>query len=164
MKRIVILCLEDEPEVRDSILRDLRAFADAFRIEAAEDVADARTVLQSCTDDGDPLGLALCDHLLPGERGVDFLVSLAKDPLHRRARKMLITGQAALEDTVRAVNEANLDHYIAKPWRPEALQAAVRRQLTAYVISHEENLMPYLKVLDAPLLLEALAQRRATAE
>ena len=44
-----------------------------------------------------------------------------------------MTGQAGLEDTVRAVNEANLDHYIAKPWDAEALQAIVREQLTEYV-------------------------------
>ncbi len=47
---------------------------------------------------------------------MDFLVELNGDPATRPIRKVLITGQAGLEDTIRAVNEADLDHYIAKPW------------------------------------------------
>ena len=106
MNKIAILCVEDESEVREAVLRDLKPFADAFRIEAAEDVNDARDVLKELADDGVELGIALCDHMMPGESGVEFLVSLQNDENYRDARKVLITGQAGLEDTVRAVNEA----------------------------------------------------------
>ncbi len=159
MNRIAILVIEDEPEVREAIFRDLESFAGRFLIELAEDVGDARTVMDELSASGDRVGLALCDHLLPGERGVDFLVELNADPVTRRIRKVLITGQAGLEDTVRAVNEADLDHYIAKPWTVENLHEVVRQQLTDYVIDNEEDLLPFVAVLDGARLMAAISER-----
>ena len=157
MKRIVILCVEDEAEVREAVLRDLSPFKPLMRIEAAEDVEDARAVLRECDVDEDPVGLVLCDHLLPGTRGVDFLIELKNNPHYAATRKVLITGQAGLEDTIRAVNQADLHHYIAKPWNVEELHDVVRKQLTEFVIQTEENLIPYIATLDGQRLLEVIA-------
>jgi two-component system chemotaxis response regulator CheY len=159
MNRIAILIIEDEPEVREAIARDLESFTGHFQIELTEDVADARTVMAELTAAGDRVGLALCDHLLPGERGVDYLVELNEDPVTRPIRKVLITGQAGLEDTVRAVNDADLDHYIAKPWTVENLHEVVREQLTDYVIDNEEDLLPFVAILDGARLMAAIAGR-----
>jgi two-component system chemotaxis response regulator CheY len=159
MNRIAILVIEDEPEVREAIARDLEIFAEYFQVELAEDVDDARTVMAELNAGHDRVGLALCDHLLPGERGVDYLVELNGDPATRPIRKVLITGQAGLEDTVRAVNEADLDHYIAKPWTVENLHEVVREQLTDYVIDNEEDLLPFVPILDGARLMTAIATR-----
>jgi two-component system, OmpR family, phosphate regulon response regulator PhoB len=159
MNKIVIVCVEDEAEVREAILRDLEPFKEMFRVEAADDVEDARAVLRECAIDGDSVGLALCDHMMPGTRGVDFLVELKNDPDYEATRKVLITGQAGLEDTVKAVNQAHLHHYISKPWKPEELQQIVRDQLTEYVLQTQEDLIPYVGALDGPRILEAIAGR-----
>ena len=53
----------------------------------------------------------------------------------RAARRVLVTGQAGHEDTIRAINEAELDHYVAKPWDPEEFRAVVREQLTDFVLT-----------------------------
>lgn len=161
MKKIAILCVEDEAEVREAVIRDLKPFADVFRIEAAEDVNDAREVLVELEDEGIELGLALCDHMMPGESGVDFLISLRGTKNYTTSRKVLITGQAGLEDTVRAVNEAHLHHYISKPWKPEALQDVVKNQLTEYVIENTEDLKPYVSTLDGTRLLTEIAKTAA---
>ena len=105
------------------------------------------------------LALVLCDHLLPGESGVSFLVTHNADARTRHARKVLVTGQAGLEDTTKAVNQAGLDHYIAKPWSREELQAIVREQLTSFVVEHVDDLLPFVSVLDGPRLLEAMKSR-----
>lgn len=157
----VILCIEDEPEVREAMLRDLAPFAEAFRIEAAEDVPEARVVAQECMSEGHPIAMALCDHVLPGETGVSFLVELKKDETMQSTRKVLITGQAGQEDTIRAVNEAGLDFYITKPWSADDLQNAVRQQLTEYVLGHAPSLLPFVPVLDTERILEAISKRRA---
>jgi len=161
MNRIAILIIEDEVEVRDALTRDLEPFAETFRIEAAEAIADARSVLAQLEQEGDRLGLALCDHVLPGEKGVDFLVALNQNPQTRSVRKVLITGQAGLNDTIKAVNEADLDHYIAKPWSKEGLHEVVRTELTEYVLREVDELQPYVRILDGPRLLEAISQRAA---
>ena len=71
---LTILSLEDEADVRDALERDLEQFWDKIRLEVAEDVDDAWTVIDEIVEDGDELALVLSDHRLPGKSGVDFLV------------------------------------------------------------------------------------------
>lgn len=146
--KLSILVLEDEPEVRTALERDLMVLAPTVRIEPAEDVEDAWEVIREIQEDGDTLALALCDHRLPGTTGVDFMIELAGREDTAGAQKVLVTGQADLDDTVRAVNDAHLDHFIAKPWDPENLLDVVREQLTDYVVANGVNPLPYLSVLD----------------
>jgi two-component system phosphate regulon response regulator PhoB len=158
MNQIAILCLEDEPDVRDAMIRDLHVFQKSFRIEPACDVPDALEVLRQIHTDGDRLGLVLADHRLPGQSGVDFLIELVAMPAHRDAHKVLVTGQADQEDTIRAINEAGLDHYIQKPWDAGKLAAVARDELTGFVLDHDIDPMPYLSVLDGSRLLEKVAR------
>lgn len=147
--KLAILILEDEPEVRAALERDLQEFSPTVRLEPASDVEDAWEVIDEINEDGDVLALALCDHRMPGTTGVDFLVQMMGDARTAATRKVLVTGQAQLQDTVRAVNEADLDHYIAKPWNPEELAATVRSMLTAYVADMEIDPLPHFAALDA---------------
>lgn len=156
---IAILCLEDEPEVRDAIVRDLRPFADHFRIESASDTADAEAVLDDLAKDGDPLGLILCDHRLPGETGVEFLTRIHHMPEWQATRKILLTGQADHQDTIRAINEGGLNLYLAKPWNPTELLAAVKSELTKYLVRSGMDPLPYLSILEPEPLLELIAKR-----
>lgn len=157
--RLAVLVLEDEADVRDALVRDLRPFAEVVRIEAAGDVPDARAVLAELAEDGDRLALVLADHRLPGESGVDFLVELHDDPSTAGVRKVLVTGQADQQDTIRAVNAGGLDQYVAKPWDPGELQGLVRDQLTSYVVRHRLDPLPHLRVLDAARALPLLRGR-----
>lgn len=152
--KLSILILEDEPEVRAALERDLIQLTSTIRLEPAEDVEDAWEVIDEVLEDGDLLALALCDHRLPGTTGVDFMIELASDPEFVDTRKVLVTGQAGLEDTVRAVNDAHLDHYIAKPWNPQELVEVVKEQLTDYLIARKMNPLPYMGVLDIPRALD----------
>ncbi len=156
---LAVLVLEDEPEVRDALVRDLEPLSDGVRVEPAEDVPDARAVLEELERSGDPLALVLADHRLPGTSGVDFLVELQTDPTHGRCHKVLVTGQADQADTIRAVNRADLDHYVAKPWEAEALRSLVRDLLTTFVLEHGIDPLPYLRVLDAARVMPALRSR-----
>ncbi|MEX2551147.1 MAG: response regulator [Nitriliruptoraceae bacterium] len=156
---LAVLVLEDEPEVRDALVRDLEPLADGVRIEPAEDVTDARAVLDELERAGDPLAVVLADHRLPGTSGVDLLVELRDDPIHGRCRKVLVTGQADQDDTIRAVNQADLDHYVAKPWQADALRALVRDLLTTYVLDQGIDPLPFLRILDAARVMPSLRHR-----
>lgn len=157
--RLVVLVLEDEPGVRDALLRDLEPLADTVRIEAAEDVADARSVLREIVADGDRLALVLADHRLPGTSGVAFLVELHRDPATAAVRKVLVTGQADLQDTIEAVNAADLDHYVPKPWDRDALLTVVRDQLSDFVVETGLDPLPHLRALDTERVLPLLRGR-----
>lgn len=159
MRKITILVLEDEPEVRAAVVRDLELFTSTFRVEASDEANDARAVIAEVREAGGDVGLILCDHLLPGMRGTDFLIELNDDPETAAMRKVLLTGQAGHEDTIRAINEGGLDYYIAKPWTVDELHAVVKEQLTEYVLAEADDLLPYVNVLDGPRLLEAISER-----
>ena len=156
---LAVVVLEDEPEVRDALARDLEEFADVIRIEPAEDVPDAREVVAEIDADGDVLALVLADHRLPGESGVDFLVELTHTAEHADVRTVLVTGQAGHEDTIRAVNDAGLDHYIAKPWSVEELVRTVRHELTEFVITAGLDPLPYLRVLEGERVMDIVRRR-----
>lgn len=66
---LALLILDDEQEVRDALERDLIGLAGILRIEIAEDVEDAWTVIDDIARDGDTLAVALCDHRMPGTTG-----------------------------------------------------------------------------------------------
>ena len=103
--------------------------------------------------------MILCDHIMPGKNGVDLLIELHNEDAFRPAQKVLVTGQAGLDDTVAAVNKANLRHFIAKPWKQEELVENVRQVMTDYVIENERDLLPYMKVLDTERLMRATLAR-----
>jgi CheY-like chemotaxis protein len=148
MSKIYILCVEDEPDVLDAVVRELEGLEDVFPVEAAADAAEARKILDSLDAQGDQVGLIFCDHIMPGETGVDLLVSLQKDSRWRATRKVLLTGQAGLDATVKAVNQAELSHYVAKPWDANELMQVAKDQLTHYVKAMDLNPMPYLSLLN----------------
>ena len=149
---VTILLLEDEADVRTALERDLEPFWDKIRYEVAQDVPDAWAAIDDILSDGDELALVLSDHRLPGESGVE----LTHDERFSSTRTVLVTGQADQDDTIKAVNEASLDYYIAKPWDPQKLAAVVREQLTNYVLENGIDPLPYLPVLDGVRVMEAI--------
>lgn len=161
MNRLAVLIVEDEPEVRDALRRDLDPLTETLRIETADDAADAHAALEDIRADGDRLALVLADHRLPGTSGVDFLVELNAAQETAATRKVLVTGQAGHEDTIRAVNRADLQHYIAKPWDPDELVSVTVAAVTDYIIAEGIDPLPYVRDLDGPRLLEAYAGRAA---
>lgn len=111
--KLAVLVLEDEPDVRAALERDLESLARTVRIEPARDVEDAREVIAQIDADGDVLALVLADHRLQGMTGVDFLCELSADGAD--VATVLVTGQADQQDTIKAVDAAGLDYYSAKP-------------------------------------------------
>lgn len=154
--KLSILVLEDEPEVRQAVVRDLQPLDQVVRIEAADCVDDAWAVVDEIDEDGDAVALVLADHRLPGKTGVDFLVEMAEDERTVDAKKVLVTGQADQDDTIRALNLAGLNHYFAKPWDPQELRDEVRQLLTDYVLELGVDPLAHLQALDPVRVMESL--------
>lgn len=153
---LAIICVEDEPEVLDSIILDLEMYEDVFQLEAATSVNDALSIMKRLDENDIPIALFICDHLMPEKTGVDFLIELNQNPLYKSSAKMLLTGQAGLNDTVKALNQGGLDYYLAKPWKRDEFQHIVNKLLTEFVIKRVKNLLPYMSVLDAEKLSNAI--------
>lgn len=156
--KLYILCVEDEPEVMEAILRDLAPFEPPFLMEGFSSTAEAKDWLVQLDPEHARVALLLCDHVMPGQRGVDFLCQLKTSelPVLKGTRRALFTGQAGQKDTITAINEGGIHHYIAKPWDPKALQDNIRQLLTDYVTSQELNPLPLMPALDQARMVEHL--------
>lgn len=163
MSKITIVCVEDEPDVLDAVIRELEPLEDIFVVESAENAADARALLLQIRERGDECAVIFCDHIMPGENGVDLLVDLQHDQRWQHTRKVLLTGQAGLEATVKAVNQAALAHYIAKPWEPHEVMDVAKREIALYLIARDLNPTPYLRHLDMSLI-EKLMRKHLSSD
>ncbi len=156
METINIICVDDQQEVLDSIMRDLRPLTPHVRLEEASSVADCRELLEQIDADGDLVALVISDQVMPGASGVDLLRELARDRRFGKTRKVLLTGQATHSDTIEAINDGHIDNYIEKPWEPEHLRAVVKRLLTLYVLDKGLEYAPLMPVLDQQTLFSNL--------
>jgi two-component system chemotaxis response regulator CheY len=159
MDRIYILCLEDQREVLSAIAEDLAEFDEIGIVEECESAEEAAELLNAIDSQGDYLAVVVSDHVMPGQTGVDFLTELKADARFPHTRKMLLTGLATHQDTIRAINQAAVDRYLEKPWTKAQLTQAVRELLTLFVLDAGIDYAPIAAQLDRPLLFERLRQR-----
>ncbi|MBD3225043.1 MAG: response regulator [Caldithrix sp.] len=129
-----ILCIDDQREVLATIKKDVQAFEPIVTIHDCESASEAEDLLNDLANEGEQVAVIICDHIMPGENGVDFLIRTSKDKRFVHTKKMLLTGLATHRDTIQAINEAQVDYYIEKPWDEDEFSGAVKRLLTQYVV------------------------------
>lgn len=162
MNKYLILCVDDEREVLDSVIQDLDCFEEHFQLEGAQSVSEAKDIIEDALREDTHLALILCDHIMPEQTGISFLIELSENSETNKAKKLLLTGQAGLEDTVEAINHASLDFYLSKPWEGEQIRSVIKDQLTQYMIEHEPELMPWAAVLNTEKIFNAIADNRVS--
>lgn len=155
MPEYVILCVDDERPVLDTVLYELDPLSEQFDIEAALSVEEARSVVQLIKEEGSKLALIVCDNIMPKTNGIDFLIELGQDPYTQRTSKVLLTGQTSLDETVAAVNQGCLDYYVAKPWQQGQLIDIAREQLSNYIVTQEESPFVYSASLNQSCIMKA---------
>ena len=156
MPQIYILCVDDETAVLDQLQKDLAEFADTFPIKVANSAEEARQMIPGLTNHGDQIGVILCSHFLPGENGIDLMISINNNLALLETRKILITARAGLEETIKGLNEGRLNYYMAKPWIKEEIVKVVREQLTDFFIRSRKNPMAFLDKLSTVRVFDAI--------
>ncbi|NVO86648.1 FAD-dependent oxidoreductase [Hymenobacter terrestris] len=117
MKKPVLLCVDDDPQVLGAIERDVRReFRAEYRVLRASSGEEAVATMEQLRQREEPLALVLADQRMPGLDGVGVL-SRARE-LYPDAKRVLLTAYADTEAAIRAINAAHLDHYLMKPWDP----------------------------------------------
>jgi thioredoxin reductase (NADPH) len=113
----IIIAVDDDPQVRNAVRRDLNAhFAPDYRVLDAGSGAEGLEVLEALKARGDVVALFLVDQRMPEMTGTEFLVEAR--PFFPEAKRALLTAYADTDAAISAINEVDLDHYLMKPWDP----------------------------------------------
>ncbi len=124
MAKPVILCVDDEKIIRDSLKAQLKEkFGSLYMFEVAESADDAMEVIDELTEEGYDIRIVVSDWLMPGVKGDDFLINLHKK--YPKIVKLMLTGQANEDAVTRARKHANLHQCIHKPWSETELVDAI---------------------------------------
>ncbi len=112
-----ILIADDDPQVLAAVRRDLRSrYREHYTVLTAGSGDEALATARELKSRGDALALLISDERMPGMPGHEVLAgSREVFPL---ARRVLLTAYSDIDAAVKAINEAHVDHYLAKPWDP----------------------------------------------
>lgn len=117
MARPTIMTVDDDREVLRAIERDLRRkYGERFRVLKADSGQSALDTLRELKVRNDAVALLLVDQRMPGISGVEFIKQAVE--LFPDAKRVLLTAYADTEAAIQAINEANVNHYLLKPWDP----------------------------------------------
>lgn len=132
MKKPVIICIDDEATVLESIKVELKkALGDVCVIETAEGGQEAIELFQELLLEETEVALVLSDYIMPDIKGDEVLKRIHE--MSPNTLTVMLTGQADLEAISKAIKNAKLYRYIAKPWQPEDLKLTVIEAIHSYL-------------------------------
>jgi len=152
MEKINIICVDDEREVLDSVVRDLEYLSDIINIEECESALECLELLEELDANQEYVAVLISDHVMPEKTGVELLTEVELDPRFLGTKKLLLTGLATQADTIKAINDAKLDNFLEKVWDPQELLQTVKELVTEYIVERGINYEDYIEKLDAPTL------------
>ncbi|WP_293369611.1 response regulator [Microcoleus sp. CAWBG556] len=132
MKKPVIVCIDDEPDVLESLKIELKkAIGDRCIIETAEGGEDALELLADLRADEHEIALVLSDYIMPDIKGDELLKQIHEQSPDTLT--IMLTGQADLQALSNSIKYAKLYRYIQKPWQDEDLQITVVEAIHSYL-------------------------------
>lgn len=117
MAKPVIMTLDDDGAVLNSIERDLRAhYGHVYRVIPINNGKTALEYLKKLEQRNEIVALFLVDQRMPEMSGVEFLMEAIQ--VYPQARRVLLTAYADSQAAIDSINEVGLNYYLMKPWHP----------------------------------------------
>lgn len=133
-----VLFVDDEPHILSSLRRLFRRESDWVCHFAESPMAALEILAQH------RISVLVSDHRMPVMEGAEFLARVkAKRP---NTVRIMVTGQANLEDVQKAVNSGEIFRFVLKPWDDEDLRSVVHAAVEFYNLSEANR---YLEQLTA---------------
>jgi adenylate cyclase len=118
----IVLIVDDEPDIRDSLQMLLEAGLENIQVAVAEGGQAALDILGRR-----PIDLIITDYKMPGMNGLEFLGRAQK--IAPKTPRILVTAFPDLEIAIRAINEAGIENFFTKPFEPDQVLGVVRSLL-----------------------------------
>ena len=120
--RRTILCVDDEPDVVDTLFD---TFMDIYNVKTATSAEEALKIF-----DEEDISLIISDQRMPEMEGTELLAKInQKKPI---CKKILLTGYADINAAIDAINLGSVDRYFSKPWDDDELIKAAEDLLAMY--------------------------------
>ena len=117
MAKPVIMTLDDDMSVLNSIERDLRSrYGQDYRIIPINEGKTALDYLKKLEQRSGTVALFLVDQRMPELSGVEFLMEAIQ--VYPQAKRVLLTAYADTQAAIDSINEVGLNYYLMKPWHP----------------------------------------------
>ncbi|MCC7490345.1 MAG: response regulator [Gammaproteobacteria bacterium] len=120
MKRATLLLVDDEPNVTLALKRALRQ--EPYEILTADGAEKALQLLAA-----NPVDVVVSDERMPGMPGSVFLAKVRE--AYPETVRIILSGQASLEDAIRAINEGGIYRFCLKPVNAADLAVTIRQAI-----------------------------------
>ncbi len=129
-----VLFVDDDDLVLNAVKRSLGR--EGFEIHTTSEPLDAVKLIAQHRID-----VVVSDYMMPQLSGVELLSLVRR--LHPKVTRIMMTGQADRDATIRAINEGAVSHYLEKPWDDAVLKRILHeidceRQMAATATAIEE--------------------------
>ena len=130
----IVLCVDDEKTILESLEMELGDPDGKYQVELAMNGMEAIELLEEFIEEGNELAVVISDYIMPEIKGDELLIKIHKQ--HPATVNILLTGQSHIEGVTNAINQAALYRYIAKPWQKEDLKLTLATALQKYEADH----------------------------
>ncbi len=159
-KPINVLFVDDESHILKALRRMFHGF-ESWQYFFANSPKEALEIIAK-----HDIAVLVSDHRMPQMTGAEFLARV-KEKRPNMVR-MMLTGQAGLEDVQEAVNAGEIFRFILKPWKDDELKLAVKSAVDFHIVRQENRRLTELtqkqneELQDVNQQLEEKVARRTT--
>ena len=147
-----ILIVDDEEAILETMTF---TFMDLYEVLTTSDPTQALQIME----ENQPIAVVITDQRMPGMTGVELLSETYQR--FPETIRIILTGFADAEATVKAINDGHIYGYVDKPWEPDELKAIVKRATELHLLTRENrSLVDELRY--ANLFLAAVMDRLRT--
>ncbi|MFA6970801.1 MAG: response regulator [Gallionella sp.] len=126
-----ILLLDDDAFILAALRRELLSnpYVGHDGLEIESFTSPLAALARARENDG-YFDVVIADNRMPEMSGIDFFKAFGE--IHPDAVRVILSGHTNRADLMRAINEAHIDSFIAKPWREYDLKCALVQSLRHY--------------------------------
>ncbi len=133
-----ILLLDDDDFILGALRREL--LSEPFVGHKELEIESFSSPVTALARAGEPDGyfdLVIADNRMSGMSGIDFLKAFGE--IQPEAVRVIMSGYPDMHELMRAINEAHIDAFIAKPWQTYDLKSALWQVLKQYDLRSENR-------------------------
>jgi len=135
MNRDIVLLVDDEEDILNSLLRNLRKWAGRHGL-VLETASSGKEAMEFLSEQHENTAVIISDQKMPRQSGAEFLCETAA--LYPAIVTMILTGHADTSD-ISAFIKAGIFSFLEKPWDAEHLLSEIEKAYQFYTLRRKNE-------------------------